>query len=91
MKKKNTLTRRILRRARSSAVHTDPRAKKSMKRMAKRRGLNRAVLKTAVVHPDKKKARAPEKRPGKIDIKRIRKMLRFARRMRLTGGRRPHW
>ena len=90
MKKKHALVRRILRRVRSSAVHTDPRAKKAMRRMAKRWGLNRAALKTAVVHPVEKQSSALEKRPGKINIKQIRKIIRLAGRLRLTGGRRPH-
>ena len=89
MKRKHALARWILRRIRRSAVHTDRRAKKAMRIMAKRRGLRRVALHAAAgVHTEAKAPENPPKREQTMD--RIRKIARMTGFLRLTGGRKLH-
>ena len=90
MRKRKKLARRLLRRVRKSALHKDRRAKRSMKRMAKRRGLGRAAMRTALLRPKKVAAPEPESKPKKSKLAWIKTLVGIAMLLRLTGGRRLH-
>ena len=90
MRRRKTLARRLLRRVRKSALHKDRRAKKSLRRMAKGRGLGRGAVRTALRRPKRRAAPEPESKPKKSKLAWIKTLLGVVMLLRLTGGRRLH-
>ena len=90
MRRQKNLARRLLRRVRKSALHKDRRAKKSLKRMVKRRGLGSAAMRTALLRPKRRAAPEPESKPKKSKLAWLKTLLGVAMLLRLTGGRRLH-